>query len=363
MRICYIGDANAIHTRRWVEWFARDHDVTVVATTAHPGLERYRIADLPRSGVPLRLPRSLADLLRILRRADPDVLHCHFINEAGWFGAASGWRPLVITAWGSDVYRAPRESRLAGYLNPWSVRRADAVTCDSQDQARVMRSWGVPAERLAVIGWGVDLEEFHPGIDGGELRAELDIPAQAPLVLSPRQWYPNSNIPTVVAAHELLPDDVYLLLKRAPAFELDGGAPVERVIRASRARQRIRVLGEIPATRLPSLYAAASAVVSLCSTDGTPVSVLEAMALGLPIVALETASLSEWIAPPGGVLVKTLDPAPVAAALNGFLHEAEARQRAAQYNCRVVESRANRKVEFGRMAEIYTRLAGSGAKR
>lgn len=365
MKLCFIGDARSIHLQRWVRWFAARHEVIVIPTAADAALEEFQVCTLPSGAAPgLRLPRWLAAVRRTLALHRPDVLHSHYINEAGWLGAASRWRPLVITAWGSDIFRAPVESRLARRLNPWAARAADRVTCDSADQARVIRSWGVAPQAVSVIGWGVDRSTFHPQVPGGaELRARLGIPPAAPVLLSPRQWLPNSNIETAIAAHARLSDDVFLLLKRIPAFERDGGAAVERSIAASPAVDRIRVIGEVDAAELPALYAAADAVVSLCTTDGTPASVLEAMAVGRPVVALENPSLAEWVEEPGGRLVMELDPEPVAEAVRGFLADPEIRRRAAEHNVAVVAARADREAELGRMEEIYTGLAAAGRPR
>jgi glycosyltransferase involved in cell wall biosynthesis len=357
MRLCFIGDAETIHTQRWVEWFAADHEVAIIATGPGEGLAGRRIATLPaESPSRTRLLASVIEVRRVLRTYRPDILHCHFINESGWLGAASGHRPLVITAWGSDVYRAPAESRLARYLNPWSVRRADWVTCDSHDQASVLRSWGVEAERVSVIGWGVDRQEFHPGVDGSGWRAKLGIPSDAKVVLSPRQWYANSNVPSVVASHELLPEDFFLVLKRMPSFEPDGGRGVLEAIAASSARDRIRVVERLDASELPGLYAAGDVAVSLCTTDGTPASVLEAMALGLPVIALENASLAEWVSDPGGRLVPGLDPQQIAQAVRAVVADAATVARAAEHNIAIVGKRADRHAEFARMDEIYEQL-------
>lgn len=358
MKLCFIGDARSIHVQRWVRWFAARHEVILIPTAAAAALEEFQVCTLPsESPAGLRLLRSLRAIRGALALHRPDVLHSHYINEAGWLGAASRRHPLVITAWGSDVFRAPRESRLARRLNPWAVRRADCVTCDSSDQARAIRSWGVAPERIAVIGWGVDRVAFRPdrGV-GAELRARLGIPPEARVLLSPRQWLPNSNIETVIAAHARLPRDVYLVLKRLPAFEHGGGAAVERAIAASPAAERIRVVGEIGAEELPRLYAAADVVASLCTTDGTPASVLEAMAVGCPVVALLNPSLAEWVEEPGGRLVSSLDPELVAQAASRFLEDDDARERAAAFNVSVVAERADRETEFRRMDEIYARL-------
>ena len=363
MRICYIGDPRSVHTQRWVRWFAGRHDVSLISTASDPALADLELGVLSAGGLPgTRLARSVRDVRRLLARGRPDVVHAHYINEAGWFAAASGRRPVIVTAWGSDVYRAPRVSRLARRLNPWAVRSADWVTCDSEDQARTLREWTGRAERVSVIGWGVDRVEFNPEVDGIAMRRRLGLPEDAPVVLSPRQWVPNSNIETVVAAHARLPEDVWLVLKRIPRFEDGGGAPVEAAVEASPARSRIRVVGEIDAADLAPMYAASDAVVSLCTTDGTPVSALEAMAVGRPVVALRNASIAEWLSAPGGLLVDELNEEVVARALAVALEPGDARTLASAHNQAIVAERADRAAEMARMDAIYAELAGRMAR-
>jgi glycosyltransferase involved in cell wall biosynthesis len=363
VRICYIGDPRSVHTQRWVRWFADRQDVSLIATAPDASLKELELGVLTEGGPPgTRLVRAVRDVRTLLRRARPDVVHAHFINEAGWFAAASGRRPFVVTAWGSDVYRAPQESKLAGRLNPWAVRRADWVTCDSEDQARTLREWAGPDAHVSVIGWGVDRDEFNPEVDGRPMRRELGIPEDVRVVFSPRQWLPNSNIEAVVAAHARLPADVWLLLKRIPRFEDAAGAPVERAVADSPAKDRIRVVGEINADQLAPLTAASDAVVSLCGTDGTPVSLLEAMAVGKPVVALRNASVAEWLSDPGGQLIDDLEPATVAAALETALRPGDARAEARAHNVAVVAERADRAAEMARMEQIYGELTGGGAR-
>ena len=364
MKLCFIGDGRSIHVLRWVTWFAARHEVLLLSTAQDCQPVEFRVLTLPSStSFPgTRLVASVREVRHVLHQERPDVVHAHYINEAGWFAAAARWRPLVITAWGSDLYRAREESRLARRLNPWALRSADWVTCDSRDQARVVRTWGVSPDRVSVINWGVDTAEFHPGVDGRRLRSQLEIPAEAPVVLSPREWLPNSNIEAIVEAHARLPQDVYLLLRRIPRFEGERAGRVEAGVAASPARERIRVLGEVAAGELPAIYAAADAVVSLCTTDGTSVSVLEAMALGRPVVALRNASMSEWLSEPGGRMVERPAPEPVAEAIGGFLADRALRARAAAHNIAIVEGRASRATEMARMEEVYARLVPRGPR-
>jgi glycosyltransferase involved in cell wall biosynthesis len=359
VRLCFVGDARSVHTQRWVRWFAGRHDVALIATQADPALADLTLTTLPSGRVPgTRLAHSVRATRRALRAYRPDVVHAHYINEAGWLAAASGARPFVISAWGSDLYRAPQESAVARRLNPWAARNADFVTCDSQDQARVLSAWGVAPERVGVIGWGVDRREFNPQVDGGRMRDALGIPREADVILSPRQWLPNSSIEAIIAAHALLSGEPHLILKRLPRFESGGAHAVLGAIGASAARDRVHVVDEIDAAELPSLYASADVVVSLCVTDGTPVSVLEAMATGRPVVALRNESLAEWVAPPGGELVASASPDEVAAAIGRFLQASAAeRDAAATHNLRTIAERADRAAEMDRMEAIYARLA------
>lgn len=362
MRICFIGDPSSIHFRRWVDWFATRHQVGVISTAASDQLDDHCLATLPMRSLPgARLVASALQVRRIISRWQPDVVHCHYINEAGWLGAAAGFHPLVITAWGSDIYRAPRESRLARRLNPWAVRAADFVTCDSAHQVMMLRGWGVSPAKLAMIGWGVDRDEFRPGTDGRALRDALKIPVAGQVLLSPRQWIANSNVPAIVAAHSRLADDVYLILKYAGNSEPDTEAEVREAVERSPARDRIRLLGEIASASLPALYAAADVVISLCSTDGTPASVLEAMAVGRPVVALANPSLAEWVGPPGGQLVASLEPDAIAQAIRTFLLDPEQVSLAAAHNVGVIAAAADRQEQFARMDGIYHRLAGAEA--
>ncbi|MGH3267145.1 MAG: glycosyltransferase family 4 protein, partial [Trebonia sp.] len=248
------------------------------------------------------------------------------------------------------------ESPFARRLNPWAVRHADWVTCDSHDQAGVLRSWGANADRVSVIGWGVDREQFHADVDGRGFARALGIPDTARVLLSPRQWNANSHVAQIVAAHGRLGEDVYLMLKSFPGRGGDATDEVERAVTDSPARDRIRTVGDLEPGDLPAMYAAADVVISCCATDGTPVSVLEAMAVGRFIVALDNPSLAEWVSQPGGSLVEAPGPEAIAHAVAKFFSEADGAARARAHNVAVISQRADRATEFRRMDGIYEQL-------
>ncbi len=205
--------------------------------------------------------------------------------------------------------------------------------------------------------------QFHPGVDDTAFARSLGIPAGARVLLSPRQWNANSNVASIIAAHAQLDSNVYLIVKSFPGRGGDALDEAERAIERSPAGERIRTVGDVDASMLPSMYASAEVVISTCGTDGTPVSVLEAMAAGRYVIALKDASLAEWVAEPGGRLVETPAPDAIARAVKAFLDDPEAAGRATEHSSAVIAARADRETEFRRMGEIYDRLVEQRAIR
>src|SRR6185503_13712034 len=158
MKLATLANAAVVHTRRWVEHFrARGHDVRVFSleppwTTGDPGIVRLPAAPLPGA---LRYPLAVPRLQRELKRFKPDVVDAHFVPNYGLMGALSGFRPLSIAAWGSDLLMstgAPglwRNAR-AGYV----LRRAALVLCDAENLAAAARRAGAVPERVRAIAWG-----------------------------------------------------------------------------------------------------------------------------------------------------------------------------------------------------------------
>jgi len=125
MRICFLAGPGSIHTRRWVSWFAqKGHDVHIVfpesifspysikvdGTSLHP----FRTMPMVSSKSHLFLqPLDHWRVRHIIRRIKPDILHAHYLIDYGFRAACSGFHPLVLTAWGSDVLIAPKKSKIS----------------------------------------------------------------------------------------------------------------------------------------------------------------------------------------------------------------------------------------------------------
>ena len=102
-----LGNADAIHTRRWASvLLERGHDVRVFSLEAPPAEDGSApVTVLPHWPVPrfARYPLARPRLLREVDAFAPDLLEAHFVPNYGVLGASLGRHPLAVHAWGSDL--------------------------------------------------------------------------------------------------------------------------------------------------------------------------------------------------------------------------------------------------------------------
>lgn len=361
MRITFLGWGDHIHTERWAGAVARlGNDVTVLSTT---GKGRYpdgvRQATLGAGRGRYRL-RTLA-LRWQLWRHRPDILHVHWVHFAPLALAARWSGPLVITAWGSDIYQRERFSDADWQAAGTALRRADLVTCDSDDlAARIAADFAIPAERIVVVQWGVDTDLFTPATTPPGLLVESGF-AGHPVILSPRNFAPIYNLETIVRAfarvHAAMPE-VRLLLKRQKG-DPQYNVLIESMLDQLRLRDSVRILEEVAYERMPEIYQSAQVTVSVPHTDAMPMAVLEAMASGSVPVVSDLPSLREWIVEGGnGALVPTTDDAALAERLLALLSDRDGLARMASANRALVEARYSQRMWMQRMQGHYERLLG-----
>jgi glycosyltransferase involved in cell wall biosynthesis len=235
----------------------------------------------------------LVDLRRVVREIHPDLIHagpvqsCAFLTVLAWF------RPLVTMSWGSDLLLGARNG--LGRLLAWlTLAGTDVFVCDCEAVRRVAVDLGMRRERIVVFPWGVDLTHFSPGGDGG-LRDRLGW-RSCLVLISARSWEPVYGV-------EVLVQGFVLAARHLPSLRLlmlgDGSLRprIERILDEARLKDRVHFAGQVDQERLPDYYRAADLYVSASRSDGSSISLLEAMACGLPAVVSDIPGNREWVEP------------------------------------------------------------------
>jgi len=284
MRICVLGAASSAHVVARAKVFADfGHDVTLVtpAVGDAQGLAYVTCArgSLGRFG-------WLKSVFNAVRRADADIYHAHYAAElTTWMAWALRKHPLVVTVMGGDVLFEEQGS--LGAIGRWLTRRAvlgaDLITVKSPLLGDVVAGWGVERARIMDVVWGVDARGFAPDVDGAAARrVQWGVGATDKVLFSPRMLKPLYNQVLMVEALAKMPN-VRLVIS---TYNEDAAyrAQVESRAQELGVMDRLTFVPAVPASEMAASYSAADVVLSLPPSDGTPQSVMEAMACGTPVV-------------------------------------------------------------------------------
>jgi glycosyltransferase involved in cell wall biosynthesis len=246
-------------------------------------------------------PGLVLRLAQVFRRCGADVVHTH--DE----------RPLLYGAPGARLARVPRivhtrhgqkarNSRRQVLLFRLAAGMADRVVCVSDDAAALTVRQGVSPKRVCTIRNGIDLTRFaYTG------------PAPGGPVVTVARLSPEKDVETLVRA-------AALAVRESPSFRLEVAGngicmpQLQRVVAELGLQGTVRFLGEV--RDVPALLGRASLFALSSVEEGISLTLLEAMARGLPVVATRIGGNPEVIAEgETGLIVPARDPAGLAAAL------------------------------------------------
>ncbi|TAK67099.1 MAG: glycosyltransferase [Dehalococcoidia bacterium] len=383
LRIAVLGDFDGVHTRSWLRWFIeRGHDVHAISfyppatpvdgVTMHVLRRRATTAatappTAPDS--PSRVPRGLVRLLhgaryrfaglpRVLREIAPDVFHGHFLVEHGFYGAIAGFHPYVVTAWGSDVLVEPECDGITRMIARWTLRRADLVTSNNRYMADRIAALGAPRSKVEVVTLGAD--RYFTEQRDASVNVRGRAPGQPPCVLSTRAHEPLYNIGEIIDAYA----DVARSQPDARLVVAHGGSLTERLQRRAReAPGRVEFIGFIDRVALRDAMTGAEVFVSVPSSDGTSVALLQAMAAGCFPIVSDLPTQRELVEDGvNGFRVPLHRPDVLAERIARALADAPLRRAAAARNLEIVEERGLNETEMARMEGRYLGLRRTQSK-
>jgi L-malate glycosyltransferase len=238
------------------------------------------------------LPALLVSLHGVLRQVKPDIIQAGPIQTAAFLAALSGFRPLVVTSWGSDILRDAEKNRWYRWITRYTLSRSTTFAGDCAAVREKALSFGVPAERIFIFPWGINLDDFSPGPADG-WRARLDWQNNF-VILSLRSWEPVYGVDVMLRGFALA-------AQQAPELRLlllGGGSlagQVHQIIQQYNLQDRVHLGGLVNQKDLPNIYRSADLYVSASHSDGSSVSLMEALGSGLPVVLSDIPSNCEWI--------------------------------------------------------------------
>jgi glycosyltransferase involved in cell wall biosynthesis len=233
------------------------------------------------------VPRLVSEFRGVVKRVQPDLIHAGPIQDCALLTALSGARPLLSMSWGFDLMQDAHRNPWMAWATRHALRNSTYFTSDAQVTRDRAINYGVDPERTCVIPWGVDLTHFTP-----EGRAAD--PSGPFTILCNRAWEPRYGVDVLARAFVRIARQT-----EAVSLILLGGGSQAELIRGilsdGGVGDRVRFGGQVPQVELPHWYHMADLYVSPSHVDGASVSLMEALACGLPALVSDIPGNAEWV--------------------------------------------------------------------
>jgi glycosyltransferase involved in cell wall biosynthesis len=230
-----------------------------------------------------------------------------------------------------------------------ALGRADAVLADTHRDIRLAHEWGFPTDRPTAV---------LPG--GGGVRTDVFYPPESPPPGPPRIIQPRGL--RAYVENEAFLRAVPAVLASRPEVRficpgLAGNAPLENLVAALGIGDAVDLHPSVSQDELAGMFRSATIVLSPTNHDGTPNSLLEAMACGCFPVAGDLESIREWIDPGGnGLLVDASSPDSIAHGLLDALADPHRLSAAREHNFRLISNRGLYEKMMPQAAAFYSGL-------
>ncbi len=305
MRILYFTRGYTTHDRRFLAKIRERHQVFYLRLADDGETYEQRplpygveVVSWPGGGRRHPDPESSLKLMpvfeQVIRDVRPHLIHAGPIQSCGFMTALSGFHPFVLMSWGFDVLVDSHRNDFLRWLTRFTIERADRMICDCPRVSMEVRELAqYEHDKIVEFPWGVELSKFQAAerttlLKDNNWRDSL-------IVVSTRTWRKDYGTSVLLdafrLAHESEPRLKLVML---------GGGPMAAAIHDYVARHQlaeaVKLVGLRPEDELPKWFRSADLYLSAAPSDGSSISLLGALASGLPVIVSDNASNRDWVA-------------------------------------------------------------------
>jgi len=294
------------------------------------------------------------DFRRLTKEIKPDLVHAGPIQTCAFVAALSGARPLLTMSWGfdlmEDVHRNWRMEQITKYV----LRNTQYFTSDAQVTRDTAVQYGMNPEHTIVFPWGVDLQQFAP-ISNSRFPIPDSQPVNLPTftLFCNRSWEPRYGVDVLARAF-------VKVAKQNPNVDLlllgggSQGQNIRQILQSGGVLDRVSMPGQVSQRDLPRWYHMANLYISPSHVDGSSVSLMEALACGIPCLVSDIPANKEWVTEnENGWLFNDGNADALAAKILAVIAQRENLARVGQAARRSAEMRADWQKNFSQLLVAY----------
>ncbi|MDO9087417.1 MAG: glycosyltransferase [Anaerolineaceae bacterium] len=240
----------------------------------------------------LNIPGNAIDLRNIIKQITPDIIHAGPIQSCGFLAALAGFSPLVTMSWGSDILVDSERNIFLKWITKYTLKKTAILIGDCEAVKNKVIQFNFSENRIVLFPWGIDLQKYQPG-KNEEYRKKLGWLDKF-VLLSLRSWERIYGVDIVVngfiEAIKSEPDLRLILLGNGSQTEI-----IKSIIKEAGLSDRVFFGGVVDQNDLPGYYQASDLYISASYSDGSSVSLMEALACGIPVLVSDIPGNKEWI--------------------------------------------------------------------
>ncbi len=361
MKVLYVSSNGGIHDYRFLKKLAADYEVLFLHYAAGEiipeidKIDNLQIISKKPAFKSFPLASERGHFKRAVKEFKPDIIHTGYVWQVGILAALMDFHPHLSMPWGSDILTEPDNSFTVKKITGKVMKQADHVQCDAEFvKQKMISDYSLSADKITVFPWGIDLSLFKKA-DKHTAREKLHIDKNKFVLIYNRYLEPIYGVNYLLEAFKKFSegkDDVQLLMIS------DGSMKTEalKYITSNGLEEKVRIIGRVPNNELPDLLNAADAYVSPSLSDGTSLSLLEAMAAGLGLVVSDVPAITEWVTGENGLVVKRGNSAELAEAFGKYYENRGLADEHGAKNIKIAEERADWDRNYLKLREIYEKL-------
>jgi L-malate glycosyltransferase len=370
VRILYFSDNGSDHNHRFLQkltslgnevYFLDATQKESAAKLLPAGVQSVQLKQIvARDADPDQYADLVGEFQSLLKTIRPDVVHAGPIQTCGYVVALSGFHPFVAMSWASDLLVDAERNSEWKHATETALSAADGFFCDCDTVRAAARHYTtIPDEQIVQFPWGIARGSFSPqGL--AVSRKKLGLNADAFTFISTRSWEPLYGIDVLLQAF----NQAWRQSNQLRLLLLGNGSErgsIQKFIAEHELCDVVVTPGTIAGAEMPLWFRAANAYVSCAKSDGTSVSLLQAMATGLPVIVTDIASNREWITEGRNGWLAAAGSSEEFAnkLLRAASVEAYEREAISECNQRIVAERADWGQNCPRLLRLYESLVGS----
>ncbi|PWH11818.1 MAG: hypothetical protein DDG60_16310 [Anaerolineae bacterium] len=233
------------------------------------------------------LPQYVFDFRRLVQKIKPDLIHAGPIQTCAFIAVLSGFRPILTMSWGFDLMRDVERGKWWQWVTRYTLKHSTFFTSDAEVTRQKAIAYGMNPTNTVVFPWGVDLHHFTPK-DWSNINPERFT------LFCNRAWEPIYGVDVLARAFVHIASQdatMHLLLANSGSQ----GNRIREILLQGGVLERVTFLGHIHNHDLPRFYHMADLYISPSHVDGSSVSLMEAMACGLPCLVSDIPANREWV--------------------------------------------------------------------